>query len=57
MIDKESLSLGGSEKENTSLLKNAQDLDDRQRGDTEVEESGNPEKILGMLNSINFKMY
>ena len=64
MAEKESLSLGGSENENTSLLKNciAPDPEERQ-SDKIIQEAecsnggGNQEKILGMLDGLIFKMY
>ena len=57
MAEKEqSLSLGegGSEKENTSLLKNV--ITSGEEEDGESSSTGNQEKIIGMLNGLNFKM-
>lgn len=63
MVDKESLSLGGSEKENTSLHKNVITIEEEDRQVDEMNaslvgqlENGNQEKIIGMLNGLNFKM-
>lgn len=63
LADKDSLSLGGSEKENTSLLKNViattSGEDDRSAEEifsSAIVEGKGPEKIQSVLDQLNKKM-